>query len=322
MNEASLQPTHAQPASLLGLGLDAGGTQTRWALARSGELLAEGFVGGLSGMQLASAVGLAELRANLRTLATALAPFGTVGAVHAGITGLPDSDLPGIAAMKQLLAQALAIEPRVMQCRSDIHLAWHTAFSSNGAGYLVYAGTGSMAAFVDAEGRLHRAGGRGLLLGDEGSGGWIAAQALAEVWRMEDASPGSAAAESAMARALFAAIGASDWASTRAYVYNGSRGQLGALAMAVAATAAQDPRAAALLLRAGEELARLALALLQRFGPRPLVVAGRVLSLSPLIEQGLREHLAAAPKHVLTIELQQLQPQRQAALSAAASLFH
>ena len=322
MNDASLQPPNAQPASLLGLGLDAGGTQTRWALARSGELLAEGFVGGLSGMQLASAAGLAELRAKLSTLATALAPFGTVGAVYAGITGLPDSDLPGIAAMKQLLAQALAIDPRVMHCCSDVNLAWHAAFSSNGAGYLVYAGTGSMAAFVDAEGRLHRAGGRGLLLGDGGSGGWIAAQALAEVWRMEDASPGSAAAESAMARALFAAIGASDWASTRAYVYNGSRGQLGALAMAVAATAAQDPRAAALLLRAGEELARLALALLQRFGPRPLVVAGRVLSLSPLIEQGLREHLAAAPEHVLTIELQQLQPQRQAALSAAASLFH
>jgi glucosamine kinase len=320
MNEALAPPTHAQSDRLLGLGLDAGGTQTRWALARSGELLAEGHVAGLSGMQLANAAGLADLLSSLGALAQALAPYGPVGAVHAGITGLPDSDSQGIAQMKQLLAQALVIDPQALQCRSDIHMAWHAAFSSPAAGYLIYAGTGSMAAFVDVQGQLHRAGGRGLLLGDEGSGGWIATEALAEVWRMEDATPGSAVAESALARALFATIGASDWASTRAYVYNGSRGQLGALALAVAATSAQDPRSAALLLRAGRELARLGLALLQRFGPRPIVVAGRVLSLSPLIEQGLREQLGTAQVLAPMIELQQLQPHRQAALAAATSL--
>ncbi len=301
------------------MGLDAGGTQTRWALARSGELLAEGHVAGLSGMQLASAEGLNELRIRLGELAQALGAYGPIGAVHAGITGLPDTDSQGIALMKQLLAQALTIEASAMQCRSDIHLAWHAAFGSNAAGYLIYAGTGSVAAYVDEQGQLHRAGGRGLGLGDEGSGGWIAAEALAEVWRMEDVAPGSAAAESPMARALFAAIGASDWAGTRAFVYQGSRGQLGQLALAVAATAAQDPRSAALLLRAGRELARLGLALQQRFGPRPIVVAGRVLSLSPLIEQGLREVLVAA--HAPNIELQQLQPHAHAALAAAGANF-
>ncbi|WP_310386319.1 BadF/BadG/BcrA/BcrD ATPase family protein [Roseateles sp.] len=319
MNEVLPPPTHAEAKNSLGLGLDAGGTQTRWALARAGELLAEGQVAGLSGLQLASAAGLADLLCSLGKLAQALAPYGQACAVRAGITGLPDSDPQGIALMKQLLAQALALEPAAIQCTSDIQLAWQAAFSSPAAGYLIYAGTGSIAAYVDQQGLLHRAGGRGLLLGDEGGGGWIATQALAAVWRMEDAAPGSAMAESAMARGLFTAIGASDWARTRAYVYQGSRGQLGLLALAVAATAAQDPRAADLLRRAGQELGRLGLTLLQRFGPRPIVVAGRVLSLSPLIEQGLREVLGAA--HVPSIKLQQLQPHAHAALTAASADF-
>lgn len=311
---APLEPTSLGP---LGLGLDAGGTQTRWALARSGELVAEGQVPGLSGMQLASAEGVMALRGRLASLAQDLAAYGPIGAVEAGITGLPDSDLQGILAMKQMLAEALGIEAANIRCRSDIHMAWHAAFDKPGAGYLVYAGTGSMAAFVDAQGQLHRAGGRGLLLGDEGSGGWIAAQAMAEVWRLEDAQPGSAVLDSAMARALFAAVGSSDWPSSRAFVYNAARGQLGQLAIAVAATAEQDPRAAALLLRAGQELARLAQALIQRFGPRPIVVAGRVLRLSPLIEQGLREQMCGAADQAHAIELQQLQQHRRAALAAA-----
>jgi N-acetylglucosamine kinase-like BadF-type ATPase len=315
MNAAAASTTETDHP--LGLGLDAGGSQTRWALASAGKLLAQGHVAGLSGLQLADEAGRAELGHTLAALANALRPYGRISALHAGISGLPDCDLPAIHQMKQLLAQTLAIAPQAMQCRSDIRLAWQAAFSSKAGGYLIYAGTGSMAAFVDSEDRLHRAGGRGLLLGDEGSGGWIAAQALAQVWRMEDAAPGSAMAESAMARALFAAMGSSDWASTRAYVYKGSRGQLGQLAMAVAASAQEDRRAAALLRRAGQELARLAEAMVQRFGQRPIVLAGRALTLSPLIEHSLRQHLNKALGPAADIQLQQLQPQRQAALAAA-----
>ena len=307
----------ARPSDLgLGLGLDAGGTQTRWALARAGELLAQGHVAGLSGMQLADEAGRGELRGTLAALAAALAPYGPISAIHAGITGLPDTDQQGINEMKRLLAESLGLGHQAIHCRSDIRMAWQAAFNTKADGYLIYAGTGSMAAFVDTEGRLHRAGGRGLLLGDEGSGGWIATQALAQVWRMEDEAPGSAVAESAMARALFAAIGGSDWAASRAYVYQHSRGQVGQLALAVAASASDDARAADLLHRAGEELARLGLAMLQRFGQRPIVVAGRVLNLSPLIEQSLRQSLNSTAGPAVDIQLQQLQPQRQAALAA------
>ncbi|WAC73912.1 hypothetical protein OU995_04025 [Roseateles sp. SL47] len=54
---------------------------------------------------------------------------------------------------------------------------------------------------------------------------------------------------------------------------------------------AQDPDALALLHRAGAELARLALALCHRLGPRPITAAGRVLQLHPAIAAGLRASL-------------------------------
>ena len=47
----------------------------------------------------------------------------------------------------------------------------------------------------------------------------------------------------------------------------------------------------ALLLQAGHELARPALNLLQRHGPRTMALGGRVWDLGPQVEQGLRQCL-------------------------------
>ncbi|MET0518916.1 MAG: BadF/BadG/BcrA/BcrD ATPase family protein [Burkholderiaceae bacterium] len=302
-------------AEELGLGLDAGGTQTRWALAesRSGRIVAEGQVAGFSGTQLASEAGRGELVRALQALADEVLRHGRPARVYAGMTGLPEADGSAVAQMKALLSRALDLPGAMLTCRSDIDIAWRAAFAEPGEGYLLYAGTGSIAAFVDAGGQLQRAGGRGALLGDEGGGFWIARQALAQIWRMEDAEPGSAERDSPLARRVFAALGGSDWASSRAFIYGASRGRVGQLALAVAAAAEEDAAAAALLRSAGTELARLAQALLQRFGPRPVVAAGRALLLHPLIEQGLRGALPpGTPLH-----LQQLQPHRTAALLAA-----
>ena len=99
-----------------------------------------------------------------------------------------------------------------------------------------------------------------------------------------------------MARRVFDRVGGCDWAQTRQWVYAGaSRGQLGTLALAVAAAADEDPAAMAILQAAGTELARLALALLQRFGTLPvalpIALAGRVFELHPVIGAQLRQAL-------------------------------
>ncbi|PIM52643.1 ATPase [Roseateles chitinivorans] len=292
----------------LGLGLDAGGTQTRWALSRpDGTLVARGEIGGFSALLLDSSAGRVALAQTLQSLAAAViahAAPGTLRGLQAGITGLGEPDGPAGRQLRALLAQQLGLAPAQIHCDSDIAQAWHALYRP-GEGYLIYAGTGAIAAFIDTDGTLHRAGGRGPLLGDEGGGQWIAREALALVWRREDEAPG-AWTDSALARHLFDELGGPDWPTTRAFMYGGDnaarRGSIGRLALAVArAAAADDPDALALLHRAGRELARLPLALVRRLGLRPVTAAGRVLQLHPAIEAGLRTVLP----HGLSLTVQQ-----------------
>ncbi|WP_229507827.1 hypothetical protein [Massilia sp. Dwa41.01b] len=72
------------------------------------------------------------------------------------------------------------------------------------------------------------------------------------------------------------------------------RGEIGKLAVVVAASAGQDPVADAILTEAGRELARLAQALIARFGPRPVVLSGRAAELHPIIAASMRASLPAA----------------------------
>jgi N-acetylglucosamine kinase-like BadF-type ATPase len=276
----------------LGLGLDAGGTQTRWALAGpDGAVRAEGAVAGFTALQLRQPEGVTTVVAVLRELATALAPHGQPAALYAGVTGFGGlQEQPG-QDLQALLARALKLAPQAVHLCTDMELACRAVFAP-GEGYLVYAGTGSIAGYVDAQGAFHRAGGRGGILDDGGGGYWIAREALRQVWRAEDERPG-AWQESLMARALFSKLGGSDWALTRQLVYGAGRGELGLLALAVAESADQDPAAQAIVRSAGEELARLGRAMLQRYGLRPLALSGRAAHLHPLIAQTLRAQLPA-----------------------------
>lgn len=296
----SAPPPHDLPH--LGLGLDVGGTSTRWALAwPEGRLHAQGelpgFTAALLGQshgQQAAAEVMAALAERVR-VACSRAPQPRVGAVCAGVTG---TDRAGSLLLRQMLSGALAVAAPQVEVTSDIEMACHVAFAP-GAGFLVYAGTGSIAGHVDAGGQFHRAGGRGGLIDDGGSAHWIARQALRRIWRAEDAEPG-AWRHSAMARQVLAIIGAEvgegvdldndlgDWALSRHWLARATRGEIGLLARAVAAAdAAQDADAAQILDAAGQELARLALALARRFGPKPVALAGRAYLLSPRIGAAL-----------------------------------
>ncbi|MFC0167528.1 N-acetylglucosamine kinase [Pseudoduganella danionis] len=275
-----------------GLGIDAGGTQTRWALAAAdGQIVAEGTVAGLSVNQMQNEAGRSAVQALLQQLAAQVldhAPaHGRPQGVCAGLTGFD-----GAAAQPaQWLAAALDVPLAAVQLRSDIEIAYLDSFAL-GEGYLVYAGTGSIAAWIDPQGALHRAGGRGVLLDDGGGGYWIAREALRHIWRLEDEAPDSWQ-QSALAQAMFERIGGSDWALSRQFVYGQERGALGELALAVAASADSDPVAQAILRRAGEELARIGLALVRRYGERPMVLSGRASTLHPLIAASMRAALPA-----------------------------
>jgi glucosamine kinase len=286
--------------SPFGLGIDAGGTQTRWALAGDGGIVAEGAVRGMSALQVGQGDHVREV---MTQLAKAALPHGAPTRVHAGFTGFGEN----VDTLRSLIAAPLGLDRSRVTLASDMEIAYLDLFAP-GEGYMVYAGTGSVAAYVDADGNLHRAGGRGVIVDDGGSGFWIAREAMRRVWRAEDEAPGSWR-DSSLAIALFDAVGGSDWALSRQYIYGGDRGAVGRLALAVAKAAADDPAARDILTGAGAELARLALAMTKRYGPRPVALAGRAAGIHPLIFQTMRSKVPAD----MTLEMRPAQSHHAAA---------
>jgi glucosamine kinase len=285
----------------LGLGLDAGGTSTRWALAdTSGTIVQEGSTGTLSGLMLSSPEGRAQFRQVLMDLGESMA--NKPQRVVMGLTGA------GAGSSSELCTdyatQAFALPHSAIALRSDMALV-HQAHFQPGAGHVLYAGTGSYASFLAADGQLHRVGGRGALLDDAGGGFWIGCEALRQVWRDEE--DGIKPERGEMARAVFAQIGSDAWTATRALVYHQSlantRGGIAQLTRAVAQVAGVDADAQALLSRAGTELARLGAASLRRFGGHEVVLAGRVLQEIPAVQTACKQALQAAFSQFSKLEL-------------------
>jgi glucosamine kinase len=284
---------NATAGTPLALGLDAGGSATRWALADAqGQVRAEGVGPGFWVLGLAQAETQQAVRTVFTAIQAAAQPLGPVQALWAGATGYASAQGPHEQALHTLFTQAFPAAHAHQRVMGDMPLACQVHWPA-GEGHVLLAGTGSMAAHADAQGVLHRVGGRGALLGDEGSGQWLALQALALLWRREDEAPGSGAA-SALGQAVFGALGGADWARTREAVYLAPRGQVGRLGLAVAAAAqAGDATALALLQQAGAELARQAQALVGRVGLKPFALLGRAWALHPAIEHSCRGALPA-----------------------------
>lgn len=293
------------------LGLDVGGTQARWALAtHTGKLVAEGVTDGFSGASLASRdeTDMVRGRLNLIAEATRRSQYNHyLSGLHAGVTGI-GADAQRMVSM---IAQAFDLSEHQVIVTSDAELAFHAVLAP-GEGYLVYAGTGSIAAFIDEAGVLHRAGGRGVVLDDAGGGYWIAREALRRIWRRED-EQSDAWRDSPMACALFAIVGGDSSIFSARYLMDKARGQIGMLALVVTEHAIADALAAEILSDAGAELARLANAMTRRYGERKIVVAGRASQLHPLIESAMRR---AMPVHA-AIEFRQVHAHIAAAKIAA-----
>ena len=268
------------------LGIDAGGSETRWALvAANHEIIATGKVAGLTALLMATEAGQARIREAMTSIASALPATQKPEKLCVGMTGFSE----GGDDIRRLIASVFKMDPSDISLHTDIEIICLNLFPA-GDGYVVYAGTGSIAAFIDAHGTFHRAGGHGAILDDAGGGYWIAIEALRAIWRNEDVKPGTWLS-SPMAVAMFDKIGGNDWPRSREFVYHHDRGEIGKLALVVAAMASKDSVAMDILQRAGGELARLGQAMISRYGPRPIALAGRAVQLHPVIEQSMRAAL-------------------------------
>lgn len=291
------------------LGLDIGGTASRWVLCDAGGAeIARGKASGATGHVFNPAES-ARLNAALTTISASIdrTQFA-IASVTLGMTGFGN----GVAdEVKAMLAEAFGVDTGRMIVIDDVVLAYMANFAP-GEGHLVSAGTGSIAVHIAADGQFTRVGGRGILIDDAGAGSWIALRALDRIYRVLDHT-GSFADVQLLADSLFKEIGGDDWGDVRQFVYAGDRGRIGTLAVGVAAAAeAGDATALEILRDAGIELALLIEALTARIGQRPAGFIGGVLNLHPIIEETIRARLAGQDVRRLNADASRAAAQLQA----------
>lgn len=277
----------------LGLGIDVGGTATRWTLAdAAGRAAASGTAPPFTGHIFTDDV-RARVAGLIADLARDVVAAGRPDGIFAGVTGLGPAT-PQAAFLIDLLARETGVAPARIAAVGDTELAYRACFQP-GAGILVYAGTGSVATHIAADGAELLIGGRGVLIDDGGSAFWIAARALRHVLRAEESQPGSGWG-TPLGQHLAAGVGGATWEAARAHVYGGDRGRMAQLARGVGlAAGAGDAAALAILARAGAELARLAHVLIGRIGDKPVALAGAAQKIHPGLFAAFR---AAIPAHV------------------------
>lgn len=265
---------------MIALGIDGGASSTRWLLTRAdGTVLASGTAGPISGHIFEPAARDAVF-ATLAAVAAAVRAHAAPDRVVAGVTGLSSGD----DVARQLgaaIAARLGIAADRVRVLDDMHIAYRGSFAP-GAGILVYAGTGSIAYHLTAEGRVERAGGHGFMIDDAGGGFWIGARALRQVLRARE-DPGSPP-PGALAQLIYRATGGPDWAAIRSFVYGGGRAAVASLAPAVGeAVARGDLDAVEIVNAAGSELAWLGEVMTRRVGRLPIALCGGATQACPTL---------------------------------------
>jgi glucosamine kinase len=265
------------------LGVDAGGTRTTAILARDDRPIARA-VGGPGairpGRALVAAARIAGTARRALTEAGLLqADVLVVGAAGAG------RDPERTELREGLRAERLA--ERVMVV-GDLEIALVAAFGT-GPGAVLISGTGSVVVGRTADGIVHRRGGYGWQMGDEGGGYAIGRAALLAIGQAHD----GRAPATALTEAILAATPARTFDDLVRWSGTAEPSELAALARVVFRIAEQgDPVARRIVEAAADDLVQLAGSLLAVFPPRKPV--GLALAGGNLAEgRGLRAPVLA-----------------------------
>ncbi|HLF15596.1 MAG TPA: BadF/BadG/BcrA/BcrD ATPase family protein [Bacteroidota bacterium] len=170
------------------VGIDGGGTKTRALLVGfDGVILAEA-TGGASNIQKKGVPEAAELFFDLvqKCAEKAEAPHSAIAHVVVGAAGAGrPSTRSELSAAISALAQKNKFPLSQVTVETDARIALEAAFPGKPVIALI-GGTGSIALYRADDLRIHRAGGWGSIIGDEGSGYAIARDACAAVMRHYD----------------------------------------------------------------------------------------------------------------------------------------
>jgi glucosamine kinase len=227
------------------LGIDAGASATQWALINENGLVTSGVQEAMDG-HLYRQASVDRMKKVLSEIAQEISGI-KVSSVYMGITGVMhdgsiENEIDG-----------------VFNCRStvvsDIELAYRANFSA-GEGVLLYAGTGSVSYAIDQSGQVHKIGGWGYLLGDEGAGYWIGKEAIRlALFQLESK---KTILEGSLSHQVLNAMQANDWETVKTFVYARDRSEIAALSRIVdSAATSGDADAVSILNKAASHLAEL-----------------------------------------------------------------
>ena len=282
-----------QPSAAVLIGVDVGGSHTRAAISRGDSVVvarADGPGAPMrAGQGTRTAAVIADVARRAATAANLALPADALVVGAAGAGGIEERDELGAA----VLATGVARRARAL---ADAEVALDAAFQS-GTGILLNAGTGTIAYARDAAGHLHRSGGYGWQMGDEGSGYWLGRRALELAGKAFD---GRGENSTLLAR-VFGALGLGDFDDLVRWSVTATPTQVAALAPHLLA-AATDGEAVAreAVSAAARELVRLVEALVKHLpGDAPVRVRamGSLLSDgSPLVATVTAELAARLPR--------------------------
>jgi len=266
------------------LGLDCGGTTTRWAWWPAGARP------GGSGAGVQPAVhGVDTAAAALVERLAAAAPRRDATAAVCAIAGAGDAAIR--AELRAAVQRAGVTFPLAIVGDT---LAAAAGALGDGRGVLVWSGTGSFAVARGHDGTLHRAGGRGHLLGDQGSGYDLVRRAAAAVVLAAD----GLGPETALTDVLVRAFGAPSPQRLGAVLQRLSSGEVAApLPQVLACAAAGDAVADQVLDDGLDALAMVANAAVRAAGlswtALPTTFGGGVLEQAEPLRARLQQRLSA-----------------------------
>lgn len=238
------------------LGIDGGGTKTKFLLGDERDILAESTAEGSNILRTGEPAVRQALHAGIDALRTDLSQ---INRVVAGIAGSSNEEVR--IALEGILREKLTAEIIIV---GDMVIAHHAAL--NGApGVLVNAGTGSIAYGRNSAGETGRAGGWGFAISDEGSGHWIGRVAIAAAMRCFDTQK-----EEGYLHHLMAALDVKQPHKLAEFANSTANPDFARVFPAVVNIADKgDETARKILVHAGAELACLADAVLARLFPAP-----------------------------------------------------
>jgi N-acetylglucosamine kinase-like BadF-type ATPase len=249
------------------LGIDVGGSHTTVVVGdKAAQVMAR-----------ADGPGAAMRPGGAEVSAAVIADVSRRAAAAAKVTLPADAAMVGAAGAgreqeQQELATALiaAQVARRVRVAGDTEIGLAAAFGE-GPGILLNAGTGSIAFARSPDAHLHRAGGYGWQLGDEGGGYWLGRRALASAARSTD-DPNES---STLLERLLVALGLRHFDDLIRWTATATPAQIAALAPHVLNAALEGEKGAQQTVwEAAVELARLVHVLAQHFpGTEPIAVA-------------------------------------------------